>query len=299
VIGWELIGIPYTSAARPGGIATAIDALRAAGLAERLRDLGVADEGDLELERPSGERGPSGLLNERALGRLVEATREAVSGAHDRERRPLLVGGDCPVLLGALAAIAAEDRRPRLVMVDGHEDAWPPALSKTGEGSDSELGIAIGTVRDRLPPPLDDLVPLLDPLHVALLGPRDAAEIAEGGATSVRTDVACFLDDGEVGAIGGAQSMAAALDAIGYAAFWLHVDLDVLSSEDFAAVDYPQPGGLTWGELDELVKVAMTSDRCRGVSVVIYNPERDPDRTAAAKVVAFVTRSIESAEAGR
>src|ERR671918_686848 len=101
---WELIGVPYTSMARPGGIAEAIGALRSAGLAERLAGLGVPDTGDMELDAPSGERGPSGLLNEQALAQLVVTTRDLVSAAHGRDRAPLLVGGDCPVLLGALAA---------------------------------------------------------------------------------------------------------------------------------------------------------------------------------------------------
>jgi hypothetical protein len=69
--------------ARRGGIATAIDVLRWAAVAERLGELGVHDRGDMELEGPSGERGPSGLLNERALGRLVVVTREKVKAAGD------------------------------------------------------------------------------------------------------------------------------------------------------------------------------------------------------------------------
>src|SRR5262245_9985101 len=103
---WELTGVPYTSMRRAGGIADAIGVLRANGLAERLAALGVTDAGDLALDAPSGERGPSGLLNEAALGRLVEATRERVRAARRSGRRALLVGGDCAVLLGALAALA-------------------------------------------------------------------------------------------------------------------------------------------------------------------------------------------------
>jgi arginase len=278
---WELIRVPYTSAARPGGIASAIGVLRSAGLAERLGNLGVTDGGDMQTEPASGERGPSGLLNERALGRLVVATRERVRETRARERLPLLVGGDCPaVFLGALAAIAPEEQRSGLVMIDGHEDAWPPALSETGEASDSELGIALGLVGDQLPPPLDESPPLVDPGHVALLGPRDATEIAEAGASSVRADVAYFLDDCGVAAIGGAPAMRAALEAIGDVAFWVHVDLDVLASEDFAAVDYPQSGGLRWNELDELVEVAFASPRCRGASVVITTPTSTPTAPA-------------------
>jgi hypothetical protein len=83
-------------------------------------------------------------------------------------------------------------------MIDGHEDAWPPELSETGEASDSELAIALGRVDERLPSPLDELTRLVDPEHVALLAPRDATAVAEGGTSSVRPDVACFLDDREV-----------------------------------------------------------------------------------------------------
>ena len=288
--------MPYTSMARPGGIAEAIGALRSAGLAERLAGLGVPDTGDMELDAPSGERGPSGLLNEQALAQLVVTTRDLVSAAHGRDRSPLLVGGDCPVLLGALAAIADDEHRHGLVMVDGHEDAWPPELSETGEASDSELGIALGTISDRLPPPLDELAPLVDPDRVALLGPRDAAEIADGGAISVRPDVGFFLDDREVGAGGAAQAISAALAAIDAAPFWLHVDLDVLTTEDFAAVDYPQPAGLAWDELDQLAALALASPACRGASIVIYNPDLDPDRSCAALVVEFVVRSIERSD---
>jgi arginase len=293
VTGWELVGVPYTSMARPGGIATAIDVLRSAGLAERLAERGVRDAGDLTLEAPSGRRGPSGLLNEQALSRLVVATRDTVRAVHGRDRLPLLVGGDCPVFLGALAAIAGASHAHGLVMVDGHEDAWPPALSETGEASDCELAIALGTVDVALPAPLDEWVPLVDADHVALLGPREAREIAEAGATSVRSEVACFRDDGEVAAAGGGAAMTAALDAIGGVAFWLHIDLDVLATADFPAVDYPQPGGLSWDELDRMVAVALADEHCRGLSIAIYNPDRDADRSAARRLVEFVARSVE------
>jgi arginase len=232
------------------------------------------------------------LLNEPALAQLFVATREAVAAAHGRGRLPLLVGGDCRVLLGALAAIADRERSHGLVMIDGHEDAWPPALSETGEASDSELGIALGKIA-HLTAPLADVVPLVDPERVALLGPRDAAAIAEGGATSVSAEVACFLDARAIGAKGGTRSMAAALTAIGGVAFWLHIDLDVLATAEFPAVGYQQPGGLRWRELDEPVGVALASPHCRGTSIVIYNPDLDPERTRATQVVDFVTRSLE------
>ena len=288
---FELIGVPYSSASAPGGIATAIRVLREAGLVDSLRSgADLHDGGDLELLEGSGVRGPSGLLNEQALARLVSATREAVDRALHRGRLPLLVGGDCPVLLGALAAGRDARRNPGLLLVDGHQDAWPPERSDTGEGSDSEVGIALGQVPG-LPAPLDELVPLLSPESLAMLGPRDRRELDENGVQSLAGAVALFSDDVAVRASGARASADQAIAMLARASdsFWLHVDLDVLRTDDFPAADYLQPGGLTWQELLEIAAPARANPRCLGCSVVIYNPDLDPERTSAARVVSFLS----------
>jgi uncharacterized protein (DUF849 family)/arginase family enzyme len=278
---FELVGVPYTSMAKPGGIGRAIAVLRCTGLVERLQAAGdVRDAGDLALVAGDGVRGPSGLLNEAALGHLVAATRKAVAASHDRHRVPLLVGGDCPVLLGALAAARDRHGACALMLVDGHEDAWPPSRSPTGEASDSEVAIALGMVGGALPEPLGELVPLVAPDRVALMGPRDRGEIEAEGGSSLDKSVAVFLDDEALGAQGASVSAKQAAATIGLAApaFWLHVDLDALSTNEFAAVDYPQSGGLTWRELRQIAVSALSAPACAGASVVIYNPDRDTAR---------------------
>jgi arginase len=285
---FDLVGVPYTSMAEPGGIARAIAVLRSAGLTDRLCAAGdVHDAGDLDLVEGDGVRGRSGLLNEAALARLVTATRGAVAASLHRGRMPLLVGGDCPVILGALAAIRDQDGACGLILVDGHEDAWPPSLSPTGEASDSEVAVVLGLVGDALPDPIAELVPLLGRQAIAMLGPRDRLEIEQHGATSLEGTVAVFLDDNAVRARGPVASFHEAAAAIA-ATFWLHVDLDVLRTADLAAVDYPQPGGLTWEELHEIAAAAIAFSGCAGVSVAIYNPNRDTDGRGAQRIVRFL-----------
>jgi arginase len=293
---WQLSGVPYTSMKEPGGIADAIAVLREHGLADELRSLGVEDAGDLPLDEPTGERGPSGVLNEPALARLVEAVRGRVADSARAGQRALLVGGDCPVLLGAVAALR-ENGSAGLLMLDGHEDAWPPRRSGTGEGSDSEIAIALGRV-DALPAPIAGLLPLLEPAAVAFLGPRDGDELANAGIGSLRDEVSLFADGAEVSAAlrAGDDPATAAIDAIAADAFWLHVDLDVLATDALAAVDYRQRGGLAWDELDRLAATAASAARCRGVSVAIYNPDLDPQRTGARRVVQFVSGLIRAVQ---
>jgi arginase len=296
---WELTGVPYTSMKAPGGIADAIAVLRSRGIAQQLGAAGVGDAGDLRVRRPTGERGPSAILNESALVCLVEATRKRVLEARNAQKRPLLVGADCPVLLGSLAAMRDAGAVPGLVMLDGHEDAWPPPRSDTGEGSDSEIAIALGRVAD-LPGPLDRLLPLLAPSALAFLGPRDRDELATAGVESLRDEVAFFADDVETsGALASGRNPAHdAIQSIDADEFWLHIDLDVLRSDAFAAVDYPQPGGLDWAQLERVATVAASASGCRGISVVIYNPDLDPDRTDAGKLIAFLSRLIGPGSAG-
>jgi arginase len=284
----DLIGVPYTSMAKPGGIAEAIGVLRDVGLAERLAACGdVRDAGDLERIEGDAVRGTSGLLKERSLARLVDATRETAGRSLDRGRRPLLVGADCPVLLGPLAAGRDRHGEVGLLLVDGHEDAWPPWRSDTGEASDSEVAIALGAVAG-LPEPVGRLTPLLDPGAVAMLGPRDREELAKAEVDSLRDAVALFRDDEAVRAMGAPAAAREAIVALEPRRFWLHVDLDVLRTDDFPAADYLQPGGLDWAELAAIAAAALTDERCLGGSVVIYNPDLDPDRTAAARIVRFL-----------
>jgi arginase len=216
-----------------------------------------------------------------------------VGEALRRDRRPLLVGGDCPVLLGPLAAIAAAGERPGLIMIDGHEDAWPPERSETGEGSDSEIALALGRV-PALPEPLAEAIPELPPAAIAQLGPRDRPELDAAGVPSLRAELGYFVSGEDLSAGGDCGETLArrAIERIEADGFWLHVDLDVLATAELRAVDYPQAGGIDWLTLDRLSLAAAHHRRCRGVSVVIYNPALDPDRADARKLVDYLARLV-------
>ena len=103
----RLIGVPFDSYGRAGAVARAPVVLRSAGLADRLRNRHeVAGGKDLSLPGPVAERSAmSGLLNEEALSALTGALRSAVGLALADGLFPLVYGGDCAVLLGALAGL--------------------------------------------------------------------------------------------------------------------------------------------------------------------------------------------------
>lgn len=230
-------------------------------------------------------RGPHGLLAEKALVRMVADVEAAVREAFDAGDVPIVIGGDCPILLGGIAAM--EDGG--LVFLDGHEDAWQPTPDVRGEASDSELGIAIGSVAA-------PIGPYIDRSRVVALGPRDAAEITEFGQDRVDSLVA-LRDDAWLNAASAYDLLEAASPATS-GHWWLHIDLDVLSSTALGAVDYPQPGGLSWRRLERTVGLLVAAGGCCGASVGVYNPDLDEGRSGP-RVKAFVERLAKWLERGR
>ena len=283
-----LIGVPTNSSGTADGVARAPGVLRQRGLTAALAARpGFTDAGDLALPAPQPRRGPSGLLAEDALIAMIGQVREAVGAVREGGRFPLLIGGDCPVILGALAALQAGAAEPGLLFVDGHEDAWPPRASPTGEAADCELGLVLRLFDDDLGPGLRGVLPRVRAADVVAVGPRDAGELARAGVPSLAGRLRALVRPAEL-TVEGLAAAAAALPA----PWWLHTDLDVLSTADFAAVDYPQPGGLTWRQLSQVTSAALAAGGCAGWSVCIYNPDLDPDRRGADDIIGYLTDAL-------
>ena len=286
--GAEVIGVPTNSSGTADGVALAPRVLRERGLAAALAGwLDVTDSGDLLLPPPMEHRGPSGLRNEDGLIALIQQVGAAVRAARQARRMPVLVGGDCPVLLGALAALQ-EETEAGLLFVDGHEDAWPPGTSPTGEAADCELGLALRLFDKDLSASLREVLPRLNSGHMAALGPRDEDELSRAGVASLAGRIGMLARPADLG------SRTAELTRAAVAAlpdvWWLHVDLDVLATSELTAVDYPQPGGLSWPQLDAITSTALAAPGCAGWSLCIYNPELDPARTDADRIVSHIAR---------
>ncbi len=280
-----LLGVPTNSAGRADGVARGPTALLEAGLLEALgRDGEVRDYGPVTLPDPSPERdSETHLIDPTGLATMVARVREAVAPILASGHFPLVIGGDCPVLLGCLAA-ARKEGSTGLLFVDGHEDAYPPARSTTGEAADMELAFALGMVDASWSPELAGILPLVAPADVRVLGARDAERIEAEGLRSIG-DRLPVVDDGRLAADPAGETRAACAPLPD--PWWFHLDLDVLSTEALPAVDYPQEGGLSWIELDAVTRAALAA-RPIGWDVTIYNPDLDPERSHARRIVRFL-----------
>ena len=267
----RFVNVPFNSAGFSTGVARMPASLGFAGI-----------EVPVSVDPARGEHG---LIAEPGFRRMVGDVEAVVRECLDADEIPVLIGGDCPIMLGALAAI--DD--PGLVFIDGHEDAWQPTPDVRGEASDSELGIAIGTVAAPVPS-------VVDADRVVALGPRDADEITQFGQLRI-DDVVTLRDDTWVNAATADDLLAVAAGATA-SSWWLHIDLDVLSTDALAAVDYPQPGGLSWATLETVTDTLIGTTGCRGASVVVYNPDLD-EGASSPRIAAFISRLAQRLEVAR
>lgn len=246
---------------------------------------------------PTTERDvDSGIIAYSSLASMVSSVRTSVRRAFQEGKFPLVIGGACPVLLGCLAASFETYRSTRLLFVDGHEDAYPPQKSPTGEAADMELGLALGLEMPDLIRKAVGSMPLIDAPRVSMLGPRDKKTLQQFGVGSLDGKIECYdyatLRKGNIEALTRKVLLRRLIPKL--EKLWLHVDLDVLSTSSLTAVDYQQPGGLSWNQLERLTKIAFSSGNVMGLNVTIYNPDMDPDKHSGSRIVKYLQTALAS-----
>lgn len=251
-------------------------------LADRLLDLGLADAlgapvwARVEPPPASGEVDPgTGVLNQQELASYSVALADAVGACLDESRFPLILGGDCSILIGTGLALRRRGGRG-LLFVDGNADFFQPSANPNGEAASMDLAFATGRGPGPLPD-LEGLGPSFADADVVAFGWRDHEDQAEYGSQPLpdamgRFDLPTIREIGFDAAIDAALSRLTHPDGV-----FIHLDADVLDDAVMPAVDFRLPDGLGADELERLLRRAMATGRVIGMEVAIYNPRLDSD----------------------
>jgi arginase len=208
---------------------------------------------------------------------LTSEVRERVAGLVEAGRVPVVLGGCCTLVPGALAGARDALGECGIAYLDGHFDLYEGDTSQTGEAADFPLAAAIGRAPQALLDRTDGAV--VDPERIELLGPRDEEEaVGFGSPTPREVGIAHFRDRESLrGADLRTVGTEAALRlAEGGRRYWLHLDVDVMDEQAFPATDVLMPDGLTVEELAELIEPLLSHPALAGVNLVCFNPEKDP-----------------------
>ena len=245
----------------------------------------------------SGIRDPvSGVLNGPEIAAYAVALADVVGRVLDAGETPLVLGGDCSVLLGAALALRRRGGAG-LLFLDGHADFYQPSAEPSGEAASMDLALATGhgpsTVGD-----LEGRSPLIRVEDAVIVGFRDAEEQARDGSQPLPAALLAL----DLAAVRAAGAPAAAERALAHLTrpdapdrFWIHVDADVLDDAVLPAVDYRQPDGLSPDELATILAAALATGCVAGIEVTIYNPALDPDGTAGAALTGVLACGLRGA----
>ncbi|UNO39236.1 arginase family protein [Streptomyces sp. MST-110588] len=195
---------------------------------------------------------------------------------------PVLLGGDCSILLGAVLALRRLGRYG-VAYLDGHGDFRHPGNTDTSGPLGAAAGEGVAQITGRGQADLTGIEgrqPYVRDEDLSVLGIRDGDQ-DHAELTSLRIDARTVGDIRRVGPDAVAREVLTRIGRSPLDGFWIHLDADVLDPSVMPAVDSPDPGGLLTGELHDLLAPLAASPRCVGLNLTIYDPDRDPDGAGA------------------
>ncbi|MEV4498411.1 arginase family protein [Micromonospora arborensis] len=282
---------PPTSTSVPG-CAKAPGALRDHDLLARLR---ARDAGCVTPARydPGDWRPGDGVCHAREIADYSLALAERIGSIIDRGEFPVVLGGDCSVLLGSALAMhrlgEAVGGRIGLVFVDGHSDFRHPGnASYVGAAAGEDLALVTGRGQADLAA-LEGRRPYFRDIDVVVLGIRaqDEYRLDLQAAGITTRPVPALRAEGAARTAQWAHEQLA--DCAGY---WVHIDVDVLDPAVMPAVDAPDPGGIAFAELEILLAGLVDTPHCLGVELTVFDPDYDPDGSYAAEIVNTVVAGL-------
>jgi arginase len=239
----------------------------------------------------------TGLRNPRALRDYALLLADATGAVLDGGDIPIVLGGDCSILLGNLLALRRRGRHG-LSFIDGHADFYQPAAEPNGEAASMDLALATG----RGPNIVANLVgraPLVRDQDVVHVGRRDAEEAEQAGSQRIEDTAITVFDLAAIrqrGVEPVARDARARLTRPDLEGIWIHFDCDALDDAVMPAVDYRLPDGLRGEEVQAALGAAIASGAVVGIEVTIFNPTLDPDRSIARALVTCLARALVPSE---
>lgn len=275
----SILGLPVESGAGRRGAMMGPDALRTAGLAAAIRDLGYAVEDLGNLPVPQSvpvPDAPEHLVLPSETVAWTKSIHDAALQAARSQTVPIFIGGDHSVAAGTLTAVAqaaAEARRPLFVLwLDAHPDMNTLTSTVSGHLHGTPMAYAMGR------PGFEDVFPPVhhpvDPARVCMMGlrsidPPERALITELGMEV--WDMRRIDEEGVAGAVTGFLAQVAEADGLLHVSF----DVDFLDPEIAPAVGTTVPGGATFREAHLIMELLADSGRVTSLELVELNPFLD------------------------
>lgn len=282
----QIISAPSILGLKPSGVEGLANALMNTGRLEKLQYVEPPIEVPTLNAGYSTHRDPeTKCLNPSAIRDFSKVLMRCIEEQVDRSKFPLVLGGDCSILIGIMPALKLKGNFG-LIFIDAHADFYEPGKSTTGEVADMDLAIITGRGPDILTD-IDNLKPYVEDKNVIQIGQRDAEQTKQYGSQDIgKTGISVFDVDTiqSAGLNDVIDSVVKCMSDSNLDGFWIHFDTDVISDDENPAVDYRLPGGIAFEEAGHLLNQLVHTGEITGMSVTIFNPALDSSGEIAIKI---------------
>jgi arginase len=276
----ELIGVPVDLGAGRRGVDMGPSAIRIADLEPRLEQLGhkVQDNGDLDVMIPETQKVGEGKLKYKApIVAFCEELRKAVEATLEKNRLPLVLGGDHSIAIGSLAGstghFAKSGESIGLVWFDAHGDANTPETTPSGNIHGMALAVSLGHGDPELVN-LGGRHPKIQARNTTLIGIRDLDSGERDFLKKSGVTVYTMRDLDERG-MRDVVDEAVRIASDGTAGIHLSFDMDVVDPEDAPGTGTPVWGGITYREAHLAMELVADRANIVAIDIVEVNPVLD------------------------
>ncbi|MBU6366200.1 MAG: arginase [Gemmatimonadetes bacterium] len=289
----RIIGVPMDLGASRRGVDMGPSALRLAGLAGRLRALGITVHDDGNLVVPDRT-----LLADTLDARLAAIAAScgelahATAAAMRRNEVPLVLGGDHSIAAGSVAGSAAalveRGERVGLLWLDAHADLHTPGTSTSGNVHGMPVAHLLGLGDPRLAR-LSPHGPAVRACDVAYVGLRDV-DPAERAAIASLGILAFTMRDIDERGLRPVMDEAVAHVSRHTGGVHVSCDADWIDPAEAPGVGTPVRGGATWREAHLAMEIVHDAGVLCAMDLVEINPILDT-RNATAELAAELVAS--------
>ncbi|MCD8890271.1 arginase [Staphylococcus arlettae] len=287
----HIIGAPSTFGQRKLGVNFGPDALRYAGLVERLKNIGhsVEDKGNIavpavDVEKFKGKQ--EGLRNLNEIIEVSENLSNAVSSSIKNQAFPLIIGGDHSIAIGSISGVSQHYENLGIIWYDAHGDLNIPEESPSGNIHGMPLRVLLGD-GDKQLVNISGYAPKVKPENIVLIGMRDLdvgerdfirenniktytmADIDRNGIKKVMEESVSYLKDKTDG-------------------IHLSLDVDALDPVETPGTGTKVLGGLTYRESHFALEMLHNTNLITSMDVVEVNPLIDQNNHTAEQAVCLM-----------
>jgi arginase len=276
----DIIAVPYDSGRRGYRMGAGPPAFLEAGLANRLREWGLA----VRVVMIESALGDSADAVDSAFD-LAERIGAQVRAATEADRFPLILAGNCIHTLGAMLAF---DAGTGVVWFDAHGDLNTPATSRTGFLDGMSAATMLGWCHDDRTLALTGFRPLPES-QLLLIGTRDLDTAEADAILASRVTVVTPAEARSEERLGTVlDDFVAPLERV-----YLHIDLDALDPDEYGpANQFACPAGLTLYEAIRAVQLVTDRRPIAGLTISAYDPAIDVSTLARAAAIPLISEVL-------